>query len=180
MFSNLTYKKKNRFLLIGVISFLFISYYLSFGKTISLYRENSGMKEQLAGIADASVKADALQKKITELNRMLGGKQLTDTNAQQALLNVITVYCRDNKTVLREFPKAILKEKNDFIVETNFFTVEGDFVKLLSLVYLLEQKERIGRIASVIFQSKRDVRTKALSLSSTIYVQNVKKTANDK
>ena len=115
-----------------------------------------------------------------ELNQILGGKQLTDTNTQQALLNVIANYCRDNKTVLREFPKAISKEKNDFVVETNFFTVEGDFVKLLSLVYLLEQKERIGRIASVFFQSKRDVRTKALSLSATIYVQNVKKIANDK
>lgn len=175
MFKNLTYKKKNQLLLIGTVLFLLIAYYLAFGKTISLYRDCSSMKEQLAAVADEPNRAVSLQKKLSELDLKLGGRQLSDTNTQQVLLNVITNYCRDNKTVLREFPRATSKPESDYLVETNFFTVEGSFVKLLELVYLLEQKERIGRLASVLFMAKQDVRTKVLSLTATIYVQNVKK-----
>ena len=175
MFKNLTYKKKNQFLLIGSVLFFFIAYYLALGKTVSLYRDCSSMKEQLTSLADAPGRSAALRKELADMDQKLGGRQLSDTNTQQVLLNVITNYCQSNKTILREFPKAISKRENDYMVETNFFTVEGNFVKLLNLVYLLEQKERIGRLASVLFQAKEDVRTKILSLTATIYVQNVKK-----
>ena len=180
MFKNLTYKKKNQFLLIGTVLFLFIAYYLAFGKTILLYRQCSSMKQQLSTLSDAPNRYSALEKKLSELDQMLGGRQLSDTNTQQVLLNAITNYCQSSKTILREFPKAISKKENEYMVETNFFTVEGSFVKLLNLVYLLEQKERIGRLASVMFQAKQDVRTKVLSLNATIYVQNVKKIKDGK
>lgn len=175
MLKDLSYKKKNQFLLIGTILFFFIAYYMAFGKTISLFLECNSMKKQLSGLSGAPGRATALQQKLSELDQRLGGKQLSDTNTQQVLLNVITNYCQSSKIVLREFPKAITKQEKDYLVETNFFTVEGGFSKLLNLVYLLEQKEKIGRLASVLFQAKEDVRTKVLSLTATIYVQNVKK-----
>src|ERR1035437_8376562 len=140
MFKDLTYKKRNQLLLSGTILFFFIAYYLAFGKTISLYMECRSMKEQLTSLADAPNRAVALRQKLSELDQRLGGKQLSDTNTQQVLLNVITNYCQGNKIILREFPKAIAKQENDYMVETNFFTVEGSFSKLLDLVYLLERK----------------------------------------
>jgi hypothetical protein len=178
MLNNLTYKKKNQLLLVGAILFLFIAYYLAFGRTISLYRECSTMEDQLLSLSDAPNQSAILQAKLTQLDQTLGGRQLADTNTQQALLNVVSNYCKSNDALLREFPKAVSKQENEYIVETNVFTVEGNFMKLLQLVYLLEQKERIGKLASVLFQSKQDARTKVLALTATIYVQNVKKIQN--
>jgi hypothetical protein len=61
------------------------------------------------------------------------------------------------------------------LVETSMFVVEGNFSNLLNLIYILEQKHPVGRVSSVSFQSKRDLKTLQLTLSATIYVQSIKK-----
>lgn len=52
--------------------------------------------------------------------------------------------------------------------------MEGTFHKLLRLVYELEQKHRVGRIAGVKFFSEENRKTKELRLQAQIYVQNFK------
>ncbi len=144
MFKNLTYRKKNKWLVVGLILFAFFSYKMACQQMMSI-------------------------------DHVLGTSQRADTNVQQQLLGIVTDYCQKRDVVLREFPKTIQKTQEDYLVETNIFTVEGDFIKLLELVYLLEQKSRIGKIASVNFLSKKDFKTKSLALTATIYLQNVKK-----
>lgn len=179
MFKDLTYKKKNQLLLAGGILFLLFAWFMAFKPTFSLYANCNALELQLSEVADAPIHTAMLQKKLTEMDQMLGNRQLTDTNTQQALLNLITHYCQSNKIVLREFPRTVTKQDNDYTVETNVFTVEGSFSKLLGLAYVLEQKERIGKVASVLFHTRKDVRTKVLSLTASIYIQNVKKNQHE-
>jgi hypothetical protein len=175
MFKDLTYKKKNMYLLAGVVLFAFLSYKMAFQNTLTAYREVCSLKEQLRMAQDAPKKINALQQQMISIERILGTGQRADTNVQQQLLGIVTDYCQKSNTVLREFPKTIQKTQDDYLVETNIFILEGNFTKLLRLIYLLEQKNRIGKIASVNFLSKKDFKTKLPALTSTIYLQNVKK-----
>lgn len=182
MFNGLTYKKKNKYLAVGVILFAIFSYKMAFQNTIAVYQNVQSLEEQLRQAEDAPQKVNALRQQMMSIDQVLGkgGAETTlsaksDTNVQQKLLGIVTDYCSKGDVVLREFPKTMQKTQDDYLVETNVFTVEGGFTKLLGLIYSLEQKSRIGKIASVNFLSKKDFKTKSLTLTSTIYLQNVKK-----
>jgi hypothetical protein len=170
VFKNLTYKQKNRFLLIGIVLLAFISYRMAFRNTINVCSGINSLEEQLKLADHAPQKVAGLQARLAGMDQVLGRSQ-----SESTLLGVVTDYCQKNNVALREFPKTIEKTQGEYQVETNFFVIEGGFIKLLELLYLLEQKNRVGKVASVNFSTKKDYKTKALNLTAIIYVQNVKK-----
>lgn len=180
MFERLNYKRKNQLLLAASVLFLLLCYFLAFKGTWALYSEVQELETQIKLANGAPQKVAIMESRLAELDRLPGLKQNADTSIQQELLGVVTEYCQKTGTILREFPKTLVSEEGDYRVETNVFTVEGGFSKLLELVYLLEQKNRLGKIASVQYNSKRDVRTKALSLTASVYLQNIKKANHEK
>lgn len=179
MLQGWTYKQKTRAVLIAGAIFLVLAYMLSIRKTIAVYREASLLESQSELAANAPTKAVELEKRLAEIDNLLG-MQPRAGNVQQALLGVITGYCKEHNTVLREFPKTVYNEEKDFMVETNVFTVEGNFFELLKLVYLLEQENRIGKISSARFFVKKDLKTHTTGLNATIYLQNIKKPEHEK
>ena len=154
-------------------------YTVALKKTILVRQEYKALEKQLQLAKDAPLKAARLEKQLAELSHFPGDKQKTEINVQQNLLGVISNYCQSNNIVLREFPKTVHAEEKDLQIETNVFVIEGGFSRLLQFVYLLEQKDKIGRIASVQFQTKKDYKTKSLSLTAMIYVQSLKKITNE-
>ena len=180
MIKNLTYKKRNQLLLIASAVFLLVCYWLAFKSTFVLHNEVNELEQQILLAKDVPQKLSVMQNKLGELDVLPGLKQNTDTSIQQELLGIVTGYCQKSGILLREFPKTMSSDEGDYRVETNVFVVEGGFVKLLELVYLLEQKSRVGKVASVLYSSKKDIRTKTLSLTATIYLQNIKKIRDEK
>ena len=177
---NLTYKKKNQLMGIASVLLLFLFYWVDFADTIALHSEVNVLEKQIQLANDAPQRVVLMQNKLAELDLLPGLKQNADTSIQQELLGIVTGYCQKNGIVLREFPKTIVSQEGDYRVETNIFTVEGGFTKLLQLVYSLEQKNRIGKVASVLYNSKKDIRTKTLSLTASVYLQNIKKAHHEK
>jgi hypothetical protein len=173
-----TYRKKNKALLAAGVILLLLAYLLSIKRTIAVYREVSALASESELAANAPAKAAALEKQLREIDDLLGTQHRTD-DIQQSLLGTITEYCKEHNTVLREFPKTVYHEEKDLAVETNVFTVEGSFARLLRLVYLLEQESRSGRISSAKFFMKKDPKTHTSALNVTIYLQNLKKTGNE-
>lgn len=172
---NLSYKTKNKLLLAVIALFTIIVYSASVKKTITLHSECKELEGKVTIATDAPLQAAELEKKLAEIDRILGKQQHADNNTQQTLLGIISSYCQNNKTIVREIPKTIYSEQKDFLIETNIFQVEGSFSKLTELIYLLEQKYKIGKIASVHFQTKKDNQTNTIALLATIYLQNIKK-----
>ncbi|MBI4946046.1 MAG: hypothetical protein HY840_06560 [Bacteroidetes bacterium] len=179
MFKNLSYKNKNKLLLAGVVLLVFIAYSFVIKDTLVLYGDCADMTSKLEMASDAPVKAAMVQKKIDEMNGLLGTHKEQGDEVQQDLLGTVTGFCQKNNILLKEFPKAIVNTEKDFTVETNIFTVEGSFAKLLDLVYLLEQKSRIGKVASVRFLTRVDIKTKTLFLTAKVYFQNARKIENE-
>lgn len=174
MFKNLTYKKKNQLLIIVSVLALYLVYAFAVKKTITTYSEYTKAEEQIGLAANAPVMAAQLENQLFQMDSKIGKQNINGQNTEQALLELITNYCQNNHAVLREFPETTIAKQGDMFIETNLFVVEGEFASLINLVYILEQKNRLGKIASVRYQLKKDFKTKEMTLTAAIYLQNVK------
>lgn len=160
----------------GSVLFALIIYFTTIKKTFDLYMQCNELEELLGQADNASQQMLQLEKQLQEIESVFGEKEERSNNYQQVLLEAISNYCSRNNVVLREFPTPAVFNEQDFSVETNLVVVEGSFNNLLNLVYLLEQKNKSGKIASIQFQTKKDFKTKQQALTASIYIQNIKKT----
>lgn len=174
-----TYNKKVKLLAIGVVVMLFLSYYFSFRKSINSYSEYRDYKNQLENIQTAPAEISDVEQQLATIERSVGMNPDTSTDFQKILLEKVSGYCQQNNVVLREFPQTIYFNNQDFEVETNQVVVEGSFVKIITLVYNLEQKFRLGKIVSLRFASQKDYKTGSIKLFATLYFQNFKKVRNE-
>ncbi|HEY6160010.1 MAG TPA: hypothetical protein VI112_02275 [Bacteroidia bacterium] len=176
-FKKISYKKKNRLLLWGGLAVLFLIYKLTFSKTISLYFSCKELDQHMEMAANAPGRIDALEKESARLDRLLG-KEQSDNLTQQSLLEVVTAYCQQNNILLKEFPQTLRASEKEYTIETNYFVMEGPFQKLLSLVYRLEQKTKTGKIASVSYSTRTDLRTKERILTATVFIRNIRRASS--
>jgi hypothetical protein len=95
-------------------------------------------------------------------------------NNQQLILSLVSSFCAKNNLVLQELPKTKSYSENDILVETNYLVIEGDFIRLLRLLNMLEQNKDAGRVSSSRFQAKKNLKSKKIELTLTIYIQNIK------
>jgi hypothetical protein len=175
LFKNLTYKKKNQLLIIGSILLAAIVYYFAIKKTIDAYEKFSDCSQKMKFASSAPMMAAKMEKELTVMNEKMSNQNKSGQNTAQVLLELVTNYCQKNHAVLREFPQTSSSNKENLLIETNRFIVQGDFATLINLVYDLEQKNKLGKVASVHYQLKKDFITKEMALTSTVFLQNVKK-----
>ncbi|HIA11325.1 MAG TPA: hypothetical protein EYN69_04525 [Flavobacteriales bacterium] len=175
MLDSLTYKKKNIILTVTAVIFLFLSYELAFEKTMAVNNSCSELEKQLELAVNAPGQIALLQSKLQSIERVIGSQTDSGIDPQQQLLEFVSNYCESEKITLVEFPKPLSHAADDYSIETNIFIVKGNFVKILKLVYELEQSQSVGKIVSVDYKSKKNLRTKRLELKATIFLQNIKK-----
>ena len=168
-------KSKNILLIAVAIVIGFILYSFAIKTTLTLRQESIELKNQLQQDSDAPSKANDLKKKLIEIDKAIGSCQKIHIDIQQALLGIVTDYCQKTNSILREFPKSISTKEKGVLIETNVFVLEGEFTKLLRLIYVLEQKNKLGKIVSVKFRTKKDFQTKNICLISAVYLQNMRK-----
>lgn len=175
MLKSLSYSKKNKYLWIIATIFTIICYNFTLKKTIALVEEVSSLNKVISLAKNASENRENLQQQLRSIENQIGNSQNDSINIQQSILNLVTNYCFKNDLVLQEFPGALRQMEKSIVVETNYFTVRGDFIKLLRLVNLLEHHVEIGKVTSSHFQSKRNSKTQKMELTVTVYIQNFKK-----
>ena len=144
-------------------------------KTIDLYKQNRALSVTLKAASDAPAKFQLLRKKLSSLDNVIQSRQLDSSQSvHDFLISVLSKYCKENNTILKSFPETSTFTQGNFEIQTNSFTVQGSFVNLLQLVYLLEQKHRTGKLSSVNFQSAKDMDSQKVVLTATVYLQTVK------
>lgn len=160
-------------LIAAVVAFLVYSFGVK--KTIVAYSEYTGNRDKMEQAANAPAMAEQLEKELIRMDAKIGNHNTREENKNEALLSLITGYCQSNHAVLREFPQTTVNEDGDLSVETNRFTIAGNFSTLINLVYLLEQKYNLGKVASVNYQLKKDFKTQEMQLTANVFLQNIKK-----
>lgn len=166
-----SWKQKNKLLLGGSIVLLWAVYSFAISNTLQTRKECNHLQLQLDSASDAPVRFAKLTTEFQKLETITNTSDTSNT-LHERLLDIVTKYCQQNNLVLRDFASPVCYKQQEWLVETHPVIVEGAYVNLLKLVHKLEQ-EKTGKIVSVDFQSKRDNKTQALSLTATIYVQNI-------
>jgi hypothetical protein len=175
MFQNISFQRKYQLLLLVSGLLMLCIYQFAISKTVDLYRRNNELNAKLAEAVNTPQQVDAIHKRLKALDKLIPSRK-TDSvgSVHDTLLSVLSQYCKENSVLLKSFPETSTYEEGSFEIETNSFTLQGNFIPLLRLVYLLEQKERIGKISSLNFQSAKDYDSKRTVLPLTVYLQTVK------
>ena len=172
---NLSYRNRLRLLLPALVLGGLLIYYMAVKKTILLIRECREVRANLTQAGDAPRRSASLNLEIKELKQFFRSDADNQQMLRHELLEFVTIYCQQNHLILREFPRPMEFKKDNLIIETNLIVVEGGFIKLLDMAYQIEQKKKIGKLSSICFQSRPDLRTQGLALSATLYIQSIKK-----
>jgi DNA gyrase/topoisomerase IV subunit A len=175
MLDKLNYSQKNKLLFVVVLLMMIIVYFSTIKKTVVTAKNVHGLEKQLTGIENAPVEINQLQAAIAKMENTLNVKNDTNSITQEQLLEVIGYFCESNHLAIREFPQREIQHQKDFNIETAVIKVEGGYSKIVRLIYLLEQQRKYGRMASVDFYSKQDLKTKKISLNAVLYFQLIKK-----
>lgn len=179
-FNSLTYKKKNIFLSIALIVVALFVYQLAIKSTLQAYEEFSLGKAQIEQAINAPTEALAFKKQLIKIDKQIASENVLESEGSQTLLGFVIDYCQNNEVVLREFPKMETEEQGDLKVQTSRFVVQGTFASLVGLIYNLEQKNKFGKISSVRYELKKDMKTKQMMLSASVFLQNVKNENHEK
>ncbi len=170
----LTYKQRNRVLLGGMVLLMIICYQFGVRNTLDL---SSQVSEQQVRLQQLNNYPERLQSNLAKLKNINGSvdQYVRDDNFNQdEILESLSEFCGTNKLVIRSFPKSKLKRKNDILIETHRFEVEGGFTSLVELLYHIEVTEKLGRIASSNFETRLDRKTRRKRLFLTVYLQNIR------
>jgi hypothetical protein len=173
LFDNLTYRKKNEYLLIGVLVFAVLVYLLAISKTLDLWQQNKELEIQLAKVAHAPSQIKTLEAKLAAYDATLGSFVVEDNDSQEELVRVANEFCQRNHLILREVPEHIIEEEKDLEIITTRITAQGDFGNLLKMLHYFE-KNKMARVASAKFEKTEDFKTRKTYLALHLLLQNIK------
>lgn len=132
------------------------------------------LEQKVAKAKSSPQQISAMENRLVFINSKVNTYIVDSTKGHEHILDAVSTFCQKNNLILREFPKASYEEQKDITMESNVIVAEGSFINLLKLVYELENKNKVGKVASVSFNSSMDNKRKQLVLNVTLYLQNIR------
>lgn len=176
MKKGITYKQKNKFLLLGFFIMLIISWAFGFKKTFAAIGACNEMQSRAETAKDLPEKEEALKKELILLESKIGSH--SDSLAfQQQLLREITSFCDSIGIDVKEYSGKEMRQEIGYLVETHRFAIQGGFLSLVKLIHHLEQKANTGKIAAADFRKVKDSKTKREELNLFLYINHITKNA---
>ncbi len=172
-FSSLTYQQKTIALIIGTLILSVLVYKMALGKTLTAYQQISTNEQKLTEALKAPDDITFYKSKLMSINASLNAYEASTRNDHEHVLAYISKFCSKNKITLRNYPPLQEITEEDITILTHKIEVQGHYTKLVKLLYQLELQEKMGRIASVKFENKRDRQSRKKYLSVLIFLQNI-------
>lgn len=171
MLDKLNYKQKCYLLFAGLFLFFVIGYKFSFSDTFTVMKEIDEKQEKLRWLKEKEKELPALKAKMAEFERAYSK---TDSSAiRDKLTAYISDFAENNECLVTEIPVNSSFKNDNLNVQTNTFTVKGNFHNLLSLLYELENKYKyVAKIMSAKFYTIKDLQTKRKNLYLTMVTQS--------
>jgi hypothetical protein len=171
MLEKLDYKKKCLLLLGGFILFLYLGYQFSFSDTFVIKGEILEKEQKLSWLKEKEKELPALKMKMSEFERAYSNK---DSSAvRDKLTAYISEFAERNNCLVTEIPTNSSFKNDNLKVQTNTFTVKGNFHNLLALLHKLENDYKyVAKIMSSRFYMVRDLQAKRKYLYLTIITQS--------
>ena len=166
--------KKNKLLLLGAATMLFLSYQLALKNTFKAYAnflENKANREMVGNIpkkmALLSQKEHLLDKQLDELN-------IEDISIQNNLLKYLSSEAEKYQVKIIDFNSPHLINTQGGQKETFIFDLEGGYSSLLQTINALENNGSFGAVSHLHFEKMKDYRSKRTYLRTKIFLEQVK------
>ncbi|MFO0355312.1 MAG: hypothetical protein ACK50A_00040 [Sphingobacteriaceae bacterium] len=171
MWTKLDYNKKCYLMLGGVILFLYLGYKFSFSDTFVLKSEINEKEEKLIWLKEKEKELPTLRAKMNEFEKAY--TKGDSISVRDKLTSYISEFADENSCLVTEIPGTSLFNKKNIQVQTNTFTIKGNYKDLLTLLHTLETKHRyLARIMSAKFYTIKDQQAKKKNLYLTIITQS--------
>ena len=171
MLDKLNYKQKCYLLFLGFVMFLYIGYQFSFADTFKMVSELKEKEQKLAWLKEKEKELPALKAKMMEFEKAYSKND--SVAVRDKLTAFISDFADNNNCLVTEIPTNTSFKNDNLNVQTNTFTIKGNFNNLLSLLYKLENEYKyVAKIMSTKFYSVRDLQKKKKELYLTIITQS--------
>lgn len=168
-FSQLPAKRQFQIMLIGIILLFLFAYQFSFKRTIELIDTYQSGLSTMSKAANAPEKIANYKSQINLLEASLK----TTNYDRETLFDAIHLFCVDKNLSLSNFLPEQKKTQGELELITSPIEVSGGYFEIVQLAYFIEQEEKLGHIASIDFEKKKNLKTKKEKLIASIYLQNV-------
>jgi len=165
-------KTKNILLVVGFMITLVICYRLAVAKTIEQHKLYSQLKQEQTLFDNMPKQLAQLNHKKKFYDSILDVYQIKGSSVQNNLIQTINVFSKEKGVKIVDFGEPHLQQKDDILIKTYQFILEGDFQSLNGLIYQLEQKTKFGEIINVHFEKKKDLRTGKQFLQATVLLKS--------
>jgi hypothetical protein len=171
MFEKLTYQQKCYLLFSGLFLFIVFGYKLSFSDTFTVMDEIAEKEKKLLWLKQKQKELPALRAKMVEFEKAYSKND--SSSVRDKLTAFISDFADRNNCLVTEIPLNSSFKNANLKVQTNTFTVKGNFRNLTTLLYLLEADYKyVSKIMSTRFFTIRDMQTKKKNLYLTLITQS--------
>lgn len=165
--------KKNVILIVGLLVLFIGAYKFSFLKTIQTYNQFQTLNSQANKFNQSSNNIDYLRNQKKYYDSILIKHQLNSkTTFQNKLLMKLNEFSSNNNIKILKFQKPFKSNVDKSTTqETYHFLIEGSYTSIVSLIFTLEQKLKMGKIINASFVKKKNFKMSKEFLQCTIYLQ---------
>jgi hypothetical protein len=171
MLEKLDYKKRCLILFGGFLLFLYVGYQFSFSDTFTIAGEIKEKEQKLTWLKEKEKELPLLKAKMNEFEKAYSKKD--SIAVRDKLTAYISDFAEEHSCLVTEIPVNSSFKNDDLKIQTNSFTIRGDFKNLVTLLSKLEAEYKYAaKIMSTRFFSVKDMQTKRKNLYLTIVTQS--------
>ena len=168
----MTKKQKNIALIIGFVITLFLCYKLAINKTLKQKQQYKTFKEQELLFKNAPKQLSLLKQKDVYYDSLLTKYQIVGSSIQNNLLKFINTFATKNNLKVISFLEPHSISKDELIIKTYEFVLEGDYNSINQLIHQLEQRTRLGEVINLHFEKKKNFRSGKYYLQAKVLLKS--------
>lgn len=152
--------RKNKFLLLGFLLTLYISYVFAISRTITYYKEYKSKNELIATNTITPKLALQLYQKEKQLDLILSQYNITPSESfQNDLLKQLNMYSTAYHLKIIDFKEPHIITEKGYTATSYIFSLEGSFNGCLALLNKIENNATLGTIKHIDFIKKKNYKT---------------------
>ncbi|WP_299334894.1 type 4a pilus biogenesis protein PilO [uncultured Psychroserpens sp.] len=155
----MTQRTKNVLLIIALVLLAAIAYRYAIVNTLELKREYKRLGQDVDLLENMPSKLSSLKQRKIYHDSLLTRYQLGESSIQNSMLNTINTFAISNNLKVVEFIEPHKVAKNDLIVNTYQFSLEGHYNDMISLIHKLEQQTKFGEFINLNFKKYKNYKT---------------------
>ena len=168
----MTKQQKNILLLVTVFVTLYICYLLAISKTLEQKKQYDSLSKEILLSQNAPKSLSLLKQKEVYYDSLLTKYQLGGSSIQNNLLKVINYYAEAHDIKVVSFLEPHTITKNDLVIKTYEFVLEGNYNDINQLTYQLEQKTKFGEIINLNLKKLKNYRTGKSYLQANVLLKS--------